>query len=176
MEPTAAQYQLLRDALARRVIARSSDADAATGDLEEFTNYLALELWPTLPTVLQDATYETRESVPDASQVPLDAISAEFTETLVSYRLAEDADSVVDFVRKVLDDYAEDACAPPPVWSSTRTSECEICEREVPLTYHHLIPRSTHAKVLKKKWHPESQLNSVAWLCRCVLGFNMQVA
>ena len=42
----------------------------------------------------------------------------------------------------------------------------EICEREVPLTYHHLIPREVHDKVLKKKWHPEAMLNSVAWLCR----------
>ena len=34
--------------------------------------------------------------------------------------------------------------------------------------YHHLIPRSTHHKVLKKGCHPETMPNSVAWLCRCV--------
>ena len=28
-------------------------------------------------------------------------------------------------------------------------------------------PREVHAKALKKKWHPEAMLNSVAWLCRC---------
>ena len=54
------------------------------------------------------------------------------------------------------------------MWSKTRTTECEICEREVPLTYHHLIPREVHDKVRKKKWHPEAMLNSVAWLCRWV--------
>lgn len=173
MEPSATQYQTLRDALARRVIARSKDTDAATSDLDEFINYLALQLWPSLPTDLQDVTYETRSGIPDTDTISLDALPVEFTETLVSYRLAEDVDGVVDFVRKVLGDYAEDACAPPPVWSATRTSECEICEREVPLTYHHLIPRSTHTKALKKKWHPESQLNSVAWLCRCVEPYSL---
>lgn len=27
-----------------------------------------------------------------------------------------------------------------------------------------------HVKVLRRKWHPEHMLNSVAWLCRYVLG------
>jgi len=36
----------------------------------------------------------------------------------------------------------------------------------VPLTYHHLIPREVHRKVLKRGWHREDMLNSVAWLCR----------
>ncbi len=54
------------------------------------------------------------------------------------------------------------------MWFKTRTTECEICEREVPLTYHHLIPREVHDKARKKKWHPEAMLNSVAWLCRFV--------
>ncbi|KAG1774565.1 hypothetical protein EV702DRAFT_1122875 [Suillus placidus] len=69
----------------------------------------------------------------------------------------------------MLHDFISQACAPPPVWTSTCTKECEICEREVRLTCHHLIPRSTHAKVLKKKgrqMHPESMINFVAWLCR----------
>ena len=36
----------------------------------------------------------------------------------------------------------------------------------MPLTYHHLIPREVHKKVLKRGWHEEAVLNSVAWLCR----------
>jgi hypothetical protein len=76
-------------------------------------------------------------------------------------------------VSTVLSSYIASTTAPPPVWVNTRASACEICEREwVPLTYHHLIPRSTHEKALKRGWHEEWELNKVAWLCgachRCV--------
>lgn len=84
----------------------------------------------------------------------------------MSYGIAADEDGARDILRRVLEQFAQEALAPPPAWSSTRAAECEICERDVPLTYHHLIPRATHAKALKRKWHPEALLNSVAWLCR----------
>jgi hypothetical protein len=162
------QQQTLQDSVARHIIARSGAQDTADAgnDLDDFASFLSTELWPILPPSLQDATYETRQSIPSADEISLDTLSLSFVDTMISYNMCDDVDSVARFVRKVLDDYVSDACAPPPVWSSTRTSECEMCEREVPLSYHHLIPRSTHAKVLKRKWHPESQLNSVAWLCR----------
>jgi 5-methylcytosine-specific restriction endonuclease McrA len=59
------------------------------------------------------------------------------------------------------------------VWSATRAAACELCARDwVPLTYHHLVPRSTHERALKRGWHAEWELNKVAWLCaachRCV--------
>lgn len=58
------------------------------------------------------------------------------------------------------------------MWSSTRTTECEICGRDwIPLSYHHLIPKEVHGKVLKRKWHEEWRLNSVAWLCRACHSF-----
>lgn len=36
----------------------------------------------------------------------------------------------------------------------------------MPLTFHHLIPRAVHAKVLKRGWHTEDKLEIGAWLCR----------
>ncbi|KAG1749375.1 hypothetical protein EDD22DRAFT_828503, partial [Suillus occidentalis] len=50
--------------------------------------------------------------------------------------------------------------------SSTHTKECKICEREEQSTYyyHHLIPRSTHAKVLKNDKLRWSGLRSHLWL------------
>ena len=33
---------------------------------------------------------------------------------------------------------------------------CELCEREIRRTFHHLIPKSTHSKYLKKKTLPEN--------------------
>lgn len=155
--------------MARRILVQSVSDEADSSELDEFASYLATESWPTIPPALQEATYEVRSDAPDPDTLPLDSISPAFVDTLVSYRLASDPDAALEFLRKCITDYAQEACAPPPIWSSTRTTECEICEREVALTYHHLIPRSTHAKVLKRKWHPESMLNSVAWLCRSVV-------
>ncbi|KAL7277952.1 hypothetical protein ACG7TL_007902 [Trametes sanguinea] len=167
-----AQFSSFKDALARRVLAQpgighdQADPEADADVLDDFASYLAQELWPSLPPAVREATYENRTSVPDVDDLPLENIPTSFADTLASYGLVEDEESAIAFLRRVLQDYVAEACAPPPVWSKTRTKECEICEREVPLTYHHLIPREVHDKVRKKKWHPDSMLNSVAWLCR----------
>lgn len=162
------QFSVFKDALARRFISKPgfSDESSDPAELDDFTLYLADEVWPTLPESLREATYYTRDSVPSVDDLVLDTTPPTFADTLTSCGLCEDSESAITFLRKVLEDFVSEVCAPPPVWSKTRTTECEICEREVPLTYHHLIPREMHARVLKKKWHPEEMLNSVAWLCR----------
>ncbi|KAH9850500.1 hypothetical protein C2E23DRAFT_314275 [Lenzites betulinus] len=172
-ESSSTQYSAFKDCLARRILAEPgihgsthSDTQDETDALDDFSDYLASEAWPALPPTLREATYDTRASIPDLDDLALDNISTTFSDTLVSCGVSDDADSAAAFLRRTLRDYVAEACAPPPVWSKTRTTECEICEREVPLTYHHLIPREVHNKVLKKKWHPEAMLNSVAWLCR----------
>jgi 5-methylcytosine-specific restriction endonuclease McrA len=91
--------------------------------------------------------------------------------------LPESLDLTAAFLRPVLTDYITSATTGPPVWASTRTEACEICERDwIPLSYHHLIPRDVHAKVLKRGWHEEWQLNSVAWLCRACHSFVHRMA
>lgn len=175
--PDSPQFSTFKDCLARRILAYPgildrSEAESAAGSdpLDDFTAYLAEEIWPYLPSALQEATYENREAVPDVDGLSLDNVPTILSDTLVSCGFTQDADDATPFLRKVLKSYVSETCAPPPMWSKTRTTECEICEREVPLTYHHLIPREVHDKVRKKKWHPEAMLNSVAWLCRCVLA------
>ncbi|KAI0740001.1 hypothetical protein C8Q80DRAFT_1111775 [Daedaleopsis nitida] len=173
-DPRSPQYSTFKDCLARRVLAEpgvqgpSSDELEDADALDDFTSYLAEEIWPALPPTLHEATHENRSQVPDVDDLPLENLPPSFSDTLVSCGLVSnaDSDSSLSFLRRVLRDYVAEACAPPPMWSKTRTTECEICEREVPLTYHHLIPREVHDKVRKKKWHPEAMLNSVAWLCR----------
>ncbi|TCD69569.1 hypothetical protein EIP91_006991 [Steccherinum ochraceum] len=178
-DTSSPQFSLFKDCLAKRLIARGGILEAsstsASGeddkeDLDDFTLYLTSEVWSSLPQKVHSATYETRHDVPALGDGPgftLDTIlSPVFVDTLASIGVMDAADVAGRLLSKVVEDYMAEACAPPPVWSKTRTTECEICEREVPLTYHHLIPREVHAKVLKKKWHPESMLNSVAWLCR----------
>lgn len=177
-EPSTPQFSMFKDCIAQLLLHISSNtSDAKTqvsgsvpennqDGLDDFASYLAMEAWPIIPITLQNADYETRESIPDPSTVSIDAVSTAFVDSLVSYGVVPDSDDASVFLKKTIQSYVEQACAPPPVWSSTRTEECAICGREVPLTYHHLIPRSVHAKVLKKGWHPKSMLNSVAWLCR----------
>lgn len=160
---SSSQFALFKDSIARRILSHTDIQDSAS-ELDDFSSYLASESWPTLPDSLRTATYETRGSV--STEISLDSTPVSFTDTLISYGFASDQEDAFNFLKKALDLYLDDACAPPPVWRTTRKTECEICEREVPLTYHHLIPRATHTKVLKRKWHPESMLNSVAWLCR----------
>ena len=178
-EPSS-QFSAFKDCLARRLLSTSDlpteGSEGSDDPLDDFTSYLASEVWPALPNSLRTASHESlssdaalKEMASDPFSIPLDAIPipTSFFDTLTSYSLFGDADDCVRFLRKVLSDYLVEATAPPPTWKQTRTEECEICERGwARLTYHHLIPRSVHAKVLKKKWHPESMLNSVAWLCR----------
>ncbi len=173
MSTSSTQFSLFRDCIAQQLISRQKTDSDDTAELDEFVDFLAEEAWPTFPPVFQEATYQSRTGVPEAGEIDLDLItSPAFTDTLVSYGIVGDDEDAIKLLWKVAEDYRTEACAPPPVWSNTRTTECEICEREVPLTYHHLIPRSTHDKVLKRGWHDESLINSVAWLCRYIFILN----
>lgn len=166
--PSSLQFSTFKDCIARRILSHPETQAQDSSELNDFSSYLASEAWSTLPSEIHIASYSKDAPIPDADSIPLDATTTAFIDTLIAYGFASDPDEALSFLRKALKDYISDACAAPPPWSATRTSECEICERDVPLTYHHLIPRSTHVKVLKKKWHPEEMLGSVAWLCRCV--------
>lgn len=173
-DTSSTQFSLFKDCLAKRLICRGGVLEASASDvdddLDDFTLYLTSEIWPSLPQIIRTATYESRKDIPLLDTLDT-VVSPAFIDTLTSVGVPDAAESAIALLSKVVDDYLAEACAQPPVWSKTRTTECEICEREVPLTYHHLIPREVHAKVLKKKWHPESMLNSVAWLCRFVTDF-----
>lgn len=43
---------------------------------------------------------------------------------------------------------------------------CKICERNMRLTRHHLIPRETHKRYLKQGKYTKEQLNQTAAICR----------
>lgn len=164
---------MFKDSLARRILARSTPSEDTDGDaLDEFSEYLASELWPAIPKELHTCTYDSQAPIvliekfdnPDSDA--LSNLPTSISDSLVSFGIAADWDAARALALAATRDYIAQACAPPPAWSSTRATDCELCDRTVPLTYHHLIPRSTHTKVKKKGWHPESMLNSVAWLCR----------
>ena len=99
------------------------------------------------------------------------------SDSLCAYGMIPDPSDVPRFLHQVFRDYIAAVTAPPPVWNETRATACEICGRDwIPLTYHHLIPKEVHAKVLKRKWHEDWMLNSVAWICRACHNFVHRMA
>lgn len=115
------------------------------------------------------------------SQSDLEALSSavelSVSDSLCAYGMIPEPSDVEPFLHQIFRDYIEDVTAPPPLWSETRATACEICGRDwIPLTYHHLIPKEVHAKAIKRKWHEEWMLNSVAWLCRACHTFVHRMA
>lgn len=154
-------------------------------ELADFSNYIASEIFPSLPDDLQTISpTAVKASDPTTAtySLPLTLTTLEtitallpptVADTLTAYGyITPPASDTTTFLNPILSAYITTATAAPPPPSSTRTSECELCLRDwIPLTYHHLIPRSTHARVLKRGWHPESDLQNVAWLCRACHSF-----
>ncbi|KAK5057702.1 hypothetical protein LTR84_011703 [Exophiala bonariae] len=158
--------------------------------LAEFSDYLATEIFGSLPEELKGLSYHAIQndaalsatwSLPLTLSVTEEVsayVSADVVDSLVAYAMIEPPKSdIQSFMAGVLSAFVSAVTIPPPKWVSTKTSACEICERDwVPMTYHHLIPRQIHAKVLKRGWHEEQQLNSVAWLCRACHTFVHRMA
>ncbi|KAI9810946.1 MAG: hypothetical protein M1826_003354 [Phylliscum demangeonii] len=163
-------------------------AAVAEDDLGEFIDYLSEELFLSLPPPLRSLSYETYVSTPAlratyALPLPgstaaslLGQMSASMADSLLAYRLLPSLEHVPLFVTAVVEKYVGAAIvAPAPISTAsmtTRPEACELCARDwIPLTYHHLIPRSVHDKVRKRGWHPDWRLNAVAWLCRACHDF-----
>ncbi|PWY63237.1 hypothetical protein BO83DRAFT_382843 [Aspergillus eucalypticola CBS 122712] len=155
-------------------------------DLADFIDFIATETFPSLqPPSLQTLTYDPNtDFTSDKEYSPQHlaertshTLPASITDTLTAYAVIESASDIPYFLAPILGEYVASVTKPPPVWATTRTDACEICERDwIPLSYHHLIPRSVHAKVVKKGWHEEWRLNSVAWLCRACHSFVHRMA
>ena len=47
-----------------------------------------------------------------------------------------------------------------------KPSQCELCERQIGLTFHHLIPRKVHRRPRFKKHYDAEALNRGVWVCR----------
>jgi len=153
--------------------------------------YLANEIFPSLPPEVRLLSFHSVQKDPRLSELYSDPLSPRVVEnlvgllppavedTLTTYRfLTPPPESdLQSFMSPILSYYISTVTTPPPPWISTRTSACEICGRDwIPLTYHHLIPKGVHDKVLKRGWHDEHMLNSVAWLCRACHSFVHQMA
>lgn len=153
-------------------------------DLSDFIDYLAGTIFDAFPDALKQLDHRSwRESHELQTQFPLPLAPENLSvldlppcipETLVTYDLVA-ADPTLDsplpattnhFLVPVMTSYIETLITPPPASWASRTDACEICERDwIPLSYHHLIPRFVHEKVVKRGWHRKEDLQNVAWLC-----------
>ncbi|KAI4665042.1 uncharacterized protein J4E79_003341 [Alternaria viburni] len=170
------------------VEAQETDAE----DLGEFIEYLSTLIFPFLPAELRTLTHSIFKDSPtlqnlyttplssSTSTALLHTIPPTAIDSLESYGLLPPTSDTIDqhnLLTPLLTTYISAVTAPPPIWSSTRATACELCSRDwVPLTYHHLIPKAAHARVRKRGWHTEDKLNSVAWLCRACHSFVHRLA
>lgn len=172
------------DVVVEPVKTPEADPQNTADDLSEFIEYIASGVFDSFPTELRELDYRSwREA--DKLQVqfalPLSPdtladldLPPSIPETLVAYNLVA-ADQTLDsplpattedFLIPIVTSYIETLITPPPASWATRTDACEICERGwIPLSYHHLIPRFVHDKVVKRGWHRKEDLQNVAWLC-----------
>ncbi|KAH7138261.1 hypothetical protein B0J11DRAFT_587433 [Dendryphion nanum] len=187
--PLSTEHKIPLEPIAREDAEPTHD-DAE--DLGEFIDYLTSLIFPSLPATLRTLSHPLYKSTPSLQALyslpltpsttsPLLAhLSPLALENLSSYSLLPsppDPTDIHNFFTPILTPYITSVTSAPPPWSSTRTSACELCQRDwINLTYHHLIPRSTHERVLKRGWHAEERLGSVAWLCRACHSFVHRVA
>lgn len=167
-----------------------ADPDPAD-DLAEFVDYLASETFDLLPDELRTlahhvwiadaslrAKYGVAEDGSTSAGVPIPGTlyPARVTELLPTLDPSPVADSMeaydvgtaAEIVAPALSSYMVAVAAAPAPPRSTRDQAegCEICGRDwINLSYHHLIPRFVHAKVVKRGWHRADELQNVAWLC-----------
>ena len=153
--------------------------------LTDQRQYLSQEIFTGLDEQLRNLSYvhiQDDSNLAARVSTPLDSesyeqifatISPDVLDSLSSYSVLPEAVDPARALEPVFNAYIDAASAPPPEHNySKRSEECELCERsQLPLTYHHLIPRQVHAKAIKRGWAKDWEVQKVAWLCRACHSF-----
>ncbi|KAI2469128.1 hypothetical protein F4781DRAFT_236193 [Annulohypoxylon bovei var. microspora] len=159
-----------------------TEADLSTADaLADFADYIAAETFRALPAALKavdyyaytkDTALQSRLALPlTGADTPLllPSLDPSVSDSLSAYAITrEPAQGVDEFLAPVLTAYISALASPPPPPRATLRDAlgCELCGRDwINLSYHHLVPRFVHAKAVRRGWHREEDLQSVAWLC-----------
>jgi len=101
-----------------------------------------------------------------------------FSKSFDTYELLRSDVDLARVLEPVFNSYVDAVTTAPSEYQHTqRGTECEICERDqLPLTYHHLIPKQMHEKAVKRGWVKDWEVLKVAWLCRACHNFVHQIA
>lgn len=156
------------------------ETQSDTDDQLPYSNLLLKELTEHLSSELYDASKQSGSEEGEEIALPESEVAQSIVEQVVaSYPLEPLSDldlsllvedlleSFVDpekasrLLRRVgtQDDEADEELLPPGI--------CELCERgPMRLTFHHLIPKKTHSKMLKRKYFTRDELNRGATICR----------
>lgn len=154
--------------------------------------YLASEIYDGLPEPVRTLNHfvianDSRLAGTYSDPVPKETLErlvvttpVAVTDSLTAYGLLEgppglkaSASPLEDFLADVYAGYITALTTDPDrsVHESTpqKPSECELCGREwIILTVHHLIPRETWPKAVKRGWiaNEEEGHRRIAWICR----------
>ncbi|TKA72495.1 hypothetical protein B0A49_05842 [Cryomyces minteri] len=180
-EPTGNDAAELGEFVDVQLRRKHSESEANVNADSLTTKYLATEIFTSLAPELRTLSYAAvqndaalrakyEEPLPTSTlESILSPLPISVVDSLSSYGLLPATADLSRFLGPVLSDYVTSTTTALQEYApqTRRASACEICDRDwIPLTYHHLIPRAVHAKVLKRGWHEEWELNKVAWLCR----------
>ncbi|PSK53930.1 hypothetical protein B9Z65_7736 [Elsinoe australis] len=166
-------------------VAKVEPEGEAVEELGEFIDYLATEIFTSLPNELQRLSYndiQNDQVLKEKYSTPLDSevydaifvtLPPTVSESFDVYALLPTTMDLSRLLEPVFTAYVTAVTTAPPEHDiSVRATECEICDRsQLPLTYHHLIPKQMHAKAVKRGWAKEWELAKVAWLCRACHSF-----
>ncbi|KAJ6261835.1 hypothetical protein Dda_2634 [Drechslerella dactyloides] len=108
-------------------------------ELADFVEYFSKDLTEvTYEMKLADET--GRVGTVEMAEEFLNNLPSTYVDAIVEAKLLTDAEDVKRMTTSVMEDYLSAATAAPQNWKDTKPLECELCGREVRLTYHHLIP------------------------------------
>jgi hypothetical protein len=151
--------RVLSDILLSRIPRDEEDeADSEAEHCEEVLNFLSQEI------------YDNRNDVLTSSK----NLSETIGEYLLSYECCSDDKDVLFVCEMILEDL-EDFLAnngenedDDEGYNSDKDygdGDCVLCERQMPLTFHHLIPRTTHKKMMRRGYE-KKDLNHGIMVCR----------
>jgi hypothetical protein len=168
------------------------DEQQSMEELAEFIDYVAREVFDVLPPDIQVLDYTSWADNSRLAETWAPPLTKEATaelllgldpalgDSLIAYQIIDGSVTTLnDLLTPALDAYLGVVTTAPAAGRPTMkdVDACEICGRDwITLTYHHLIPREVHDKVVKRGWHRKDQLNNVAWLCRPCHNFVHQFA
>lgn len=161
---------------------RGKDSVETLEDLQETIQYLTDEIvsqdvhLPSPPDTSDDGAMaatadDASHTLEELESHPLHFLILSTLKELLLFDEAEAATAAPTIVEEILNGMRT---PPPDPVASARPrhkkgtlGECEICERMMPLTEHHLIPRSEHAKLSRQGTYTLDEMRSrLAMLCR----------